>query len=349
MAQVVTNENVQEFIANGKVAPFVPPDGAIKAAAQSAASVEAAKKGSDAAVSKAAEAGQVRNTDGTFASQSGEQAPKTEKGKAAPQPAVDDDPEGANLTEHAKSVIGKKHRRMKEAEEFATTEGRRALTAESKAAALQAELDALKKSGPGQTADKGTSADADEPKPEDFKTVGEYTRALTKYEVKKAAEAAAESGKRHNRQAAEQAQVQTFAQRQQEFAKIRPDYEQVLEASELDIPSDVLSYIVESDTGPELALYLAEHPDEAARLRTLSPRLRVGALGKLEATKLSSAAAPGKPVEKAAAQPEVSKAPAPTKPLDDNISAVVAKDPSQMNFQELRAHREAERRAGKRV
>ena len=346
--QVVTNDNIQEFISTGKVAPFVPPTAEVEAKAP-----DAKPEGDKAAPASPSEGEtkQPRASDGKFESPTGEKPGET-KGKAAPQPA-DDDPDAANLTEHARRVIGKKHRQMKEAEEFARKRDADAAAERARADSLQRQLDEARKgekSGQGPATEKGESVDPDEPNQNDFKTVGEYTRALTKYEVKKAASAAAEKGKQNGREAAEQAIGAAFTQRQQEFMKVRLDYEQVLEDSELDIPNVGLSYIVESEVGPQLALYLVEHPDDANRLRGLSPRRVIAELGKLE-PKAEAAYAVKKPEggTPATAQPEVSRAPAPTKPLDDKAASAVQKDPKDMTFQELRAHREAERRAGKRM
>jgi phage I-like protein len=99
------------------------------------------------------------------------------------------DVEDAKLTEKITRIINKKHREMKEAQEFATGEGRRAIEAERRAEQLQREIDALKgKKSDGPNTDDASGSDPDEPKPGDFKTVGEYTRALVKYEAKKAGE-----------------------------------------------------------------------------------------------------------------------------------------------------------------
>lgn len=335
MAQVVTSENLVEFIQTGKVAEFKPPERAAEPAKEPEADNKAEL--------------QPRDPGGKFQSPTGEKSP-AENGKAAPQPA-DEDPDGANLTEHARRVIGKKHRRMKEAEEFATSEGRRALTAERRAEALERELNDLKggKSGQGPAADDG-----DEPKPEDFKTVGEYAKALTRYEVGKAAKGAREAGQRQSAEAQQQAEAEAigaaFIERRKEFEKAHPDFEAVLEDSELIIPDAGLQYIAESEIGPELAYFLAQpgNKETAERLSKLSPRRVIAELGKLEA-RLEEAAKAKEPSKVPPAQPtrQVSRAPAPIQPLSGDAATPVQKDPSQMTFQELHAHREAERKAGK--
>lgn len=334
MAQVVTNDNMVEFIQTGKVAEFKSPD----------------KPADEPAKLDTSQTLQPRATDGTFQSPSGEKTPE-EKGKAAPQPA-DEDPDGANLTEHARRVIGKKHRQMKEAEEFARERDREAASERVRAERAEAELAELrgKKSGQGPAA-----GEDDEPNPDDFKTVGEYTRALTKYEVAKAGKAAREAGKQQNEQSRQQAEAEeigaNFLKRRTEFEKAHPDFEEVLDSSPVIIPDAGLQYVAESEIGPELAYFLAQpgNKETAERLSKLSPSRCIAELGKLEA-RLEDAAKVTPPKE-APAQPtrQVSRAPAPIQPLSGDAATPVQKDPSQMSFQELRAHRLAERGTGRRV
>lgn len=344
MAQVVTNENMVEFIQTGKVAEFKPPE---KQEAPPTTEVNG-KTDSNTELPP-------RDADGKFQSPSGEKSPP-EKGKTATQPA-DDDPDSANLTEHARRVIGKKHRAMKEAEEFGAEEARRAIRAERRAAELEQQLSELSKgsskSGQGPAAGEGFP---EEPNPDDFKTVGEYTRALTKYEVAKAAKIAREAGKQHNEQSRQQAEADAigaaFVERRAEFEKTHPDFEAVLEDSPLVIPDAGLQYIAESEIGPELAYFLAQpgNKETAERLSKLSPRRVIAELGKLEARLEEAAKAKAEPTKGTPpAQParQVSRAPAPIQPLSGDAATPVQKDPSQMTFQELRAHRMAERKAGK--
>lgn len=357
MAQVVNSENLVEFIQTGKVPEFKPPE---------AAKAEGDKPAGDAGAKPAAKSGddgkgvasvQPRSSDGTFASPSGEKS-SSENGKAAPQPAVDEsDPDGEGLTEHARRVIAKKHRRQKEAEEFARERDADAAAERRRADGLQRQLDEQRggsKSGDGPATGASTD-DESEPNPDDFKTVGEYTRALTKYEVAKAARTASEASTRQSQQDRQKAQADelgaTFAQRCSEFEKTTPDYEEVVGESELIIHNAGMQYIVESEMGPQLAYHLAKNPDVVERLSKLSPARVIAELGKLE-VRLEDAAkskeAPkGDPAPQATRQ--VSRAPAPIQPLNGDAATPVHKDPSQMSFQELRAHRLAERAAGKRV
>lgn len=336
--QVITPENHVEFITTGKVAEFKPPVATEPAKADAKPADATNKPATGAQTDAKADAGakssdeKPRDSDGKFA-------------KAGDTPAdgasgADDD---VKLTERITRLINKKHREMKEAQEFATGEGRRAIEAERRAEQLQREIDALKgtKSG-GPNTDDASGSDPNEPKPGDFKTVGEYTRALVKYEAKKAGETGKANAEQSRQQERATELVSAFVKRQDDFIAATPDYEDVVGGSDLIIPNIATQYLIESEFGPQLGYHLAKNPDEAARLRTLSPSRCLAELGKLE-TKFEKSATPA-PKADAGATKEVSKAPAPIQPLEGK-EASVTKDPKDMTFQELRAFRESERRA----
>lgn len=316
--QVVTNANMMDVIQGKQIPEFKPPeapkpDTEVKVDAVPTAETKI-------------EADKPRDDAGKFV--------KAEEAKA--DTAVDkktDAEDDVVLTKKIERLINKKHRAMKEAEEFATGEGRRAIAAERQAEALQRQIDELKGKSVGQP------PAGDEPKPEDFKTVGEYTRALVKYEAKQAGEAGRHNAEQSRQQAEANQLIAGFVQRQEEFKKATPDYEEVLETADFEVPHLAQQYLIESETGPQLAYHLAKNPDVAASLRKLSPRRLLAELGKLE-TKFEKAPE----VKPQASTNGISKAPAPIQPLDAKTTPV-NKKPEDMNFRELREYREAERRA----
>jgi hypothetical protein len=325
MAQVVTNENMLEFIQNGEVPQFKAPD--VKAEAPAEAKVEAPKVETPKEPEKATP---PRGEDGKFV-----KADEKEAAKAA-----DDDPEDADLPERVRRQIGKKHRMQKEAEEFARDEARRAMAAEARAEQLQRELEALKnpKSGPD-------SSNGDEPKPDDFKTVGEYAKALTKWEVAQAKKAEDAEKARQTQARAIESATDKLGERVAEFAKATPDYAEVMETADWDVPPHMQAYFVDSENPGLLGYHLAKNPDEFDRIAKLSPIRAFAELGKLEDKLTAKPVAPAKEPAPAAST-QVSRAPAPIQPLEGK-STPVAKDPSQMTFQELRAYRQEQRAAGK--
>lgn len=345
MPQVVTNDNIMELHTTGKVAEFVPPKGD-SAGTESEAGKADQKEGeapSSQSTAKPSEGTteQPRGNDGKFQSPSGEKSPKDD---AAGKPADEDETE--NLTESVRKKIGKQVRRRKEAEEFARERDADAARERARAERLERELaEARGKSSTGQPTD-GKSSDEDaEPKMEDFKTVGEYTKALTKYEVRQAAKAARAGQAKATEHTQRQAIVDSFVERQKTFMSEHPDYEDVLEEVDEDLPPVAMNYFVESEMGPHLAYHLAKNPSEIERLRKLSPSRVIAELGKLEA-KLAPAAEPQKGTQPQ--QARQSRAPAPVQPIDASSAPAVQKDPSQMSVQELRAFRRAEAMAAAR-
>jgi hypothetical protein len=322
--QVVTNENMMEFIEHRKVPEFVPP-------------TDAKPKESETAEPQKAEP--ARGEDGKFVK--AEEAVKTEvqtKEEKAAQAAVTDEEGDADLPERVRRQIGRKHRAMKEAEEFARERDAEAAREKQRADALEREIQALKgtKSGPAPAKSDGA------PKPEDFKTVAEYADALTDWKLEEKLKARDEADAKKQQEQAAQRLNSEFSERIAKAMKEIPDYEDVVSASDQIVPPVMAQYIRESELGPLLGYHFAKHPEELERLSKLSPMRSVAELGKLE-TKLE------KKPEKTPAPATVSRAPSPITPIDSSSSSTVTKDPSKMTFQELRAHRQAERASGKRA
>lgn len=151
---------------------------------------------------------------------------------------------------------------------------------------------------------------------------------------REAAKAVEELGKRWSQaqqeQAAKQVQ-QAFASRVKAFAEQVPDFEEVIDAGDF-VPTQAMQHaIFESDLGPRIAYYLAQHSDEAQRIVGMSPTAAIRAIGRIEA-KLES-----NPIAK-----PVSKAPKPTEPVEGKGAA--SKDPDKMPADEWREWREAQLR-----
>lgn len=334
--QVVTPQNFQQLIETGKVDEFKAPETPKADAGTKPANGETPTPKGEA----------PRDASGKFTK--ADTGDKTTPAAPSTPATGDDDVEDKDLSETVRRKIDKKHRQMKEAEELARGALRKQLEAEQRAESLQRELQAEKtKSGPKP------AEPPKEPKPEDFKTVAEYTDALVAFRVDErlAAEKAKEASAREN---------EAKAKRQEEFTKRvntarekHDDFDRVLQSihgTALDnVPAGVTEYIAESELGPELLYHLAKNPDVLGRLQKLSPTRFIAELGKLEA-KLEAPPTPDEPAKlteitaKQGQQPDVSRAPAPIAALSSDKSTVVQKDPKDMTLQELKAHREAERR-----
>jgi hypothetical protein len=319
--QVVTNENMAEFIQNRSVPEFVPPKADAKVEVKA---VEPAKDESTKVETP------PRGEDGKFVK--AEESKPDEAAKAA----VDEDEDDADLPERVRKQIGKKHRAMREAEEFAREmradrEAERA-RADRAEAALKA---ASEKSGPA------SEKDSKEPNAEDFKTVGEYAEALAEYKVEKKF---AERDARQQQEAQQRAATAAQAELNGAITKVMkdiPDYAEVIDASDIDMPPHITVYLATNgEQGVRLGYHLAKHPDEYDRIAKLTPIRAIAELGKLE----DRLAKPAKAKEPEAEPTAISRAPSPIKPLEGN-SAVVQKDPAKMTIPELREYERAQRLA----
>lgn len=286
-----------------------------------------------------------------------------DKGKAAvkdagadpsAKPTLKDIPED-QLPEHVRKIIGKKHREMKEATEFAEFQRLGRLTAEKRVADLEAQLAKAKPAPTTEPARAGV-----EPQPEDFPNVAAYTKALVKWEREQADQQRTQLQAQEVDDERESKASENWQTRYAAAIEADPEFEDRLRTAfkpnEKPVAKAVMTYIKESEVGPQLLNRLATHPDEMATFRSLNAERAIGFLGRLE-EKLEAKPVPTEepaPKEeqapKVAAKPEpppaknVSKAPP---PVDTSVGSgePLRKDPADMSTQEYLAHRKALRRA----
>jgi len=178
---------------------------------------------------------------------------------------------------------------------------------------------ALKATPPAQPEPTSATAPNGPPTLEQFGwDEAKYSAAVIDY-AKAEAKAAALEALREDRQRAQQTTGRAaFEARQAEFAASVPDYHAKVTDPTLPISSAMAEVIVESDRGPALALYLAEHRAEAEVISKLSPIQAARALGRIEARMDAPADVPA-PVAKPV---PVSKAPPPPPRIEAAEAAV---------------------------
>ena len=178
----------------------------------------------------------------------------------------------------------------------------------------------LDDSGPRQT----PASDPGEPRPEQFNTYEDYTRALARHEAR-------QEHQRLNRATAEM----TAAQRVQESIKAvrgeATDFDEVIAhvlAPDSGFPGTdtMVKYIEEAEQPGRILYWLGTHQDEADRISQLSPMGQAKELAKVEA-KLATAKPP----------PQRTGAPPPPKTI--NGSGAAEKDPGKMTMEEYARHR----------
>lgn len=165
-------------------------------------------------------------------------------------------------------AIGKKHRQVKEAEEFAAHQIRLTKDAEKRATELE---QALQRATPRETV-----KEAIEPVRENFATDSDFIKASVKWGVDQGIQQR-EAGMR------EQARVARVEQQMERAKELVPDFETTVEAS-LNYPGVVVEYMRESTMFAELGYHFAKNPKALEKLVSLGPMKQLVELGKIEAT-----------------------------------------------------------------
>ena len=209
---------------------------------------------------------------------------------------------------------------------------------------LETRLKELERQVNPQKAEADSDGLGEEPKPEQFSDMYEYAKALAEYTAdKKLMERDREE---KNRKAAEEqeAKFKTWADRVNAVKSELPDFDDMVQSSDVRVSDPVRDAIIESEHGPKILYYLAENPDIAQKLSNMSVVSAVRAIGKIEA-RYESDSKVNEPEAKPVAVK--SKAPAPITPLRGAVSTVDGGLDADGNFhgtyQQWKAARQAKR------
>lgn len=212
----------------------------------------------------------------------------------------------------------------------------KAEAAERKAAELEAQVQALRAQA------KPLEADA-RPVRSAFATDEDYTDAVAEWKAKRVI-AERELQQAQARMEAEQAEIaERWSKRQAAFMKVVPDYAEIISASEVSVPNHIHEAMLESEQGPQVAMYLALNPEEAKKLSTMKPVSAIKRFRDLERDLAGIEAEETPAPEKDKATPNVqkSKAPAPIEPVK---SVPSSSSGSNTSFEEYKRRRRAEQR-----
>jgi hypothetical protein len=125
----------------------------------------------------------------------------------------------------------------------------------------------------------------------------------------------------------------TYRSRVEQFATKHPDFVEKVSSPDLVPTPEVNTILLESEVGPDMAYYLADHPEELDRINDLPSHRRILEMGKLESKFL----APKK------VAPKVNRpAPAPISPVKGLSSVTTTKALSKMSNAEFIAYRNAQ-------
>jgi len=150
------------------------------------------------------------------------------------------------------------------------------------------------------------------PRPDlnDYKTLEDYTEALTEWKLDQREEKRKAEETQRAAEAARKSEQESWTAKEQAAQKAHPDYQELIESTPIPQGPGVLAArqaLLEDEHGAELLYWLAKNPAELKRIAALSPVGAVFAIGKL-----SAAYAPPAPENP---KPKVSSAPRPLSPI----------------------------------
>jgi hypothetical protein len=184
----------------------------------------------------------------------------------------------------------------------------------------------------------------EEPTPDQFSDMYEYAKALAEYTADK--KLAERDQQELNRKAAAEQEVKfkAWADRVNAAKSNLPDFDDMVQSSEVRVSDPVRDAIIESEHGPQILYYLAENTEIAQKLAGMSLVSAVREIGKIEARYERDAKATVPDVKPVVGK---SKAPAPISPLRGALNTVDAGLDADGNFhgsyQQWKAARAARR------
>ena len=166
----------------------------------------------------------------------------------------------------------------------------------------------------------------EEPKPEMFNDMFEYARALAEYTADKKLMERDKEEKARQAKAEQEAKFQAWADRVNAAKNELPDFDDMVQSSDVRVSDPVRDAIIESENGPKILYWLAENTDFAKKLADMSVVSAVREIGKIEARFEKAKDTEPKPVV------GKSKAPAPINPLRGAVNTVDANMDADGNF-----------------
>ncbi len=180
------------------------------------------------------------------------------------------------LSAKMQKAIGRKHRQLKEAEEFAATQYAERKLAEQRAQNLERQLEQLKP--------KAVVTEPQKPKREDFASESDYIDAQIQFGISEGLRKE-EARQAQIREDQAREAVETAArERIKKAIELVPDFAEVTEGADLEVPPAIASYMQSSELFAELGYHFAKNPDLLLSLTNLSPAQQLVKIGRIEAT-----------------------------------------------------------------
>ena len=184
-----------------------------------------------------------------------------------------------------------------------------------------------------------------EPNKDDFETVGDYNKALVKWEFEQFKAEQGESERKAKEAESRQKLQSNYDSKLSEFKKAAPDFDEVISNfaesyPDFEIHPAVLAEVQQSPVGPEIFYEIAKTEGLYDRLKTMSPQGVLKEIGKLEAR---IEFAKESKTQKQPTTIQKSKAPPPARPVS-TAATKTEKSYADMSFDEYMEARNAEKR-----
>jgi len=169
----------------------------------------------------------------------------------------------------------------------------------------------------------------EEPRPDQFSDMYEYAKALAEYTADKKMAERDQQDKARKAAAEQEVKFKAWADRVNAAKNQLPDFDDMVQSSDVKVSDPVRDAIIESEYGPQILYYMAENAEFAKKLGDMSIVSAVREIGKIEA-RYERDAKVSAPEAKAVVGK--SRAPAPISPLRGAVNTVDAGLDSDGNF-----------------
>ena len=224
------------------------------------------------------------------------QAEKLGLNKKEPQAEVTEDPPKAEDSDeeveeakeepkeedHAKKPNSKIEKRFSELTQQREEARREALAEKEARLRLEERLNALEGKAPPKEETKVIELDT-KPNPANYTDAFKYAEDLTKWEVNQAFLTRETQQKQKEVETQQKKVVETWETRLQEFKKNEPEFDEVVNNSNLAVSDEVRDSLITSEVGPQILLHFAQNPEVVQLINnsTLADAMKI--MGRLEA------------------------------------------------------------------
>ena len=195
----------------------------------------------------------------------------------------------------------------------------------------------------GKSSEKKAEDDTPKrPDPKDFETYDEYSEALTDWKVEEKLRKRDEDRQTEQKQsefkAAQQSKVERYEEGIAEAQKLHDDFDEVIEDYDGPLTIGMQQALLDSDIGPQVAYYIAQHPKVGEKMAKMS----ILQINK-EVAKIEARLERQQGDDEGAADKKTTKAPPPITPAKGTSKN--KKSPDDQSYEEYLAEREKRRRS----